>query len=68
MGSRGAGEFIVVFDADVIPERNYLRAVLPSVLGTTNVALVQVPHGFINLPYRVNQSTATLMMAAEALS
>lgn len=63
MGLRGAGEFVVSFDADVrsrsllflfsddcllvprieqvIPERNYLRAMLPCFIGSIDVALVQ---------------------------
>lgn len=67
-GSRGAGEFVVVFDADMIPERNYLRAVLPSFIGSVNVALALVPHGFINIPRRVNQATSTLLTASESHS
>lgn len=49
----------------MIPERNYLRAVLPSILRDDKVALVKTRHGFINLPHRLNQPTGTMMNAAE---
>lgn len=51
----------------MIVERNSLRAILPAVLGEANmkVGLVKTPAGFINLPRRLTQSTATLMDASE---
>jgi len=49
----------------MIPERNYLRAVLPSILRDDKVALVKTRHGFINLPHRLSQPTGTMMNAAE---
>lgn len=49
----------------MIPERNYLRAVLPHILGENKVGLVKTRHGFINLPHRLNQPTATLLTASE---
>ncbi|GAA5851994.1 hypothetical protein JCM9279_007051 [Rhodotorula babjevae] len=64
-GIKGPAEFIAVFDADMIPERNYLRAVLPHILGENKVGLVKTRRGFINLPHRVNQPTATLLTACE---
>ncbi|GAA5864193.1 hypothetical protein JCM1840_006696 [Sporobolomyces johnsonii] len=64
-GIKGPAEYIAVFDADMIPERNYLRAVLPSVLADNKVALVKTRHGFINLPRKLNQPTSTMMTAAE---
>ncbi|BGP38888.1 hypothetical protein JCM10449v2_002826 [Rhodotorula kratochvilovae] len=64
-GIKGPAEFIAVFDADMIPERNYLRAVLPHILGENKVGLVKTRHGFINLPHRLNQPTATLLTASE---
>lgn len=65
LGMKGPSEFIAVFDADVLPERNFLRAVLPHILGENKVGLVKTRHGFINLPHRLNQPTATLLTAAE---
>ncbi|GAA5986396.1 hypothetical protein JCM10908_003736 [Rhodotorula pacifica] len=65
LGMKGPSEFIAVFDADVIPERNFLRAVLPHILGENKVGLVKTRHGFINLPHHLNQPTATLLTAAE---
>ncbi|KAK4056484.1 hypothetical protein OIO90_002331 [Microbotryomycetes sp. JL221] len=67
-GVKGPAEFIAVFDADMIPERNYLRAMLPSILGADKVGLVKTTHGFMNLPQRLDQSTSTLMTAAETPS
>ncbi|GAA5883218.1 hypothetical protein JCM16303_007310 [Sporobolomyces ruberrimus] len=64
-GMKGPADYIAVFDADMIPERNYLRAVLPSILRDDKVALVKTRHGFINLPHRLNQPTGTMMNAAE---
>ncbi|KAK4706081.1 hypothetical protein P7C70_g120, partial [Phenoliferia sp. Uapishka_3] len=64
-GIKGPGEFIAVFDADVIPERNFLRAALPAVLSNSKVALVKTGHGFINLPAVLSQATSTLIEAAE---
>ena len=49
----------------VIPERNFLRAVLPHILGENKVGLVKTRHGFINLPHHLNPPTATLLTAAE---
>jgi hypothetical protein len=51
--------------AQMMPERNYLRAVLPSILSEDKVGLVKTGHGFINLPQRLDQTTATLMAAAD---
>ena len=51
--------------SQMIPERNYLRAVLPHILGENKVGLVKTRRGFINLPHRVNQPTATLLTACE---
>ncbi|GAA5927984.1 uncharacterized protein JCM15063_006051 [Sporobolomyces koalae] len=64
-GMKGPADYIAVFDADMIPERNYLRAVLPSILRDDKVALVKTRHGFINLPHKLNQPTGTMMNAAE---
>ena len=49
----------------MIPERNYLRAMLPSILGADKVGLVKASHGFINLPQRLSQPKSTLMTATE---
>ncbi|GAA6060914.1 hypothetical protein JCM10212_003948 [Sporobolomyces blumeae] len=64
-GMKGPADYIAVFDADMIPERNFLRAVLPSILRDEKVALVKTQHGFINLPHKLNQPTGTMMNAAE---
>lgn len=52
----------------MIPERNYLRAVLPTILGEGKVALVKTGHGFINLPHRLTQHSSTLYTATESIS
>lgn len=62
---KGPADYIVVFDSDVIPERNFLRAAMPSMLSNNKVGLVKTGSGFINLPLRLDQSTATLMDASE---
>ena len=64
-GMKGPAEYVAVFEADMLPERNYLRAVLPAILGADNVGLVKAPHGYMNLPAKLNHATATLMAAAE---
>ncbi|GAA5834224.1 hypothetical protein JCM11251_000575 [Rhodosporidiobolus azoricus] len=64
-GIKGPAEFIAVFDADMIPERNYLRAVLPHILTSAKTALVKTRHGFINLPHRLSQAASTLYTASE---
>ncbi|GAA5893362.1 uncharacterized protein JCM6883_007642 [Sporobolomyces salmoneus] len=64
-GMKGPADYIAVFDADMIPERNYLRAVLPSILRDDKVALVKTRNGFINLPHRLSQPVGTMMNAAE---
>lgn len=55
-------------EAQVIPERNFLRAALPAVLSDPKVALVKTGHGFINLPPRLSQATSTLIEASEPKS
>ncbi|GAA6041858.1 hypothetical protein JCM8097_004510 [Rhodosporidiobolus ruineniae] len=64
-GIKGPAEYIAVFDADMIPERNYLRAVLPHILTSPKTALVKTRHGFINLPHRLSQPASTLYTASE---
>lgn len=49
----------------MIPERNYLRAMLPSILGEGKIGLVKTSHGFMNLPQRLNHSVSTVMIATE---
>ncbi|GAA5861864.1 hypothetical protein JCM8547_008578 [Rhodosporidiobolus lusitaniae] len=67
-GIKGPAEYVAVFDADMIPERNYLRAVLPHILTSPKTALVKTRHGFINLPHRLSQPASTLYTAAETPS
>jgi len=52
----------------MIPERNYLRAVLPHILTSPKTALIKTRHGFINLPHRLSQAASTLYTAAETPS
>ncbi|GAA5988748.1 hypothetical protein JCM11641_006526 [Rhodosporidiobolus odoratus] len=67
-GIKGPAEYIAVFDADMIPERNYLRAVLPHIITSPETALVKTRHGFINLPHRLSQPASTLYTASETPS
>ncbi|CAK7243249.1 MAG: hypothetical protein STHCBS139747_004762 [Sporothrix thermara] len=46
----GAGEFVAALDADMIPERDWLRAVLPHLLLNPKMALACPPQLFYNTP------------------
>ncbi|CZT46426.1 related to glycosyl transferase [Rhynchosporium secalis] len=45
-----AAEYVAVFDADFIPEPQFLRATLPHLLRSSKVAMVSTPQHFYNLP------------------
>ncbi|PQE28621.1 glycosyl transferase protein [Rutstroemia sp. NJR-2017a BBW] len=45
-----APEYVAVFDADFIPEPQFLRATLPHLLRSSKVAMVSTPQHFYNLP------------------
>ncbi|SCV70713.1 BQ2448_3475 [Microbotryum intermedium] len=67
-GAKGPAEFVAVLEADVIPDRNYLRASLPTIVADSEIGLIKASHGFINLSRRVLQSVLTLLQAAETSS
>ncbi|KAF7552211.1 hypothetical protein G7Z17_g4478 [Cylindrodendrum hubeiense] len=46
----GAGQFMAALDADMIPERDWLRAILPHLLVDPKVALACPPQLFYNTP------------------
>ncbi|KAL9942622.1 hypothetical protein ACHAO5_007773 [Verticillium nonalfalfae] len=46
----GAGQFMAALDADMIPERDWLRAVLPHLLVDDKMALACPPQLFYNTP------------------
>ncbi|CAK7563856.1 MAG: hypothetical protein SEPTF4163_001735 [Sporothrix epigloea] len=46
----GAGEFVAALDADMIPERDWLRAILPHLLLNPKMALACPPQLFYNTP------------------
>ncbi|KAK5994128.1 Cellulose synthase catalytic subunit-like protein [Cladobotryum mycophilum] len=46
----GAGQFMAALDADMIPERDWLRALLPHLLVDPKVALACPPQLFYNTP------------------
>ncbi|PHH84631.1 hypothetical protein CDD83_1638 [Cordyceps sp. RAO-2017] len=46
----GAGQFMAALDADMIPERDWLRAVLPHLLADPKMALACPPQLFYNTP------------------
>ncbi|KAF6840743.1 glycosyltransferase family 2 [Colletotrichum musicola] len=46
----GAGQFMAALDADMIPERDWLRAILPHMLIDSKVALACPPQLFYNTP------------------
>lgn len=46
----GAGEYIAALDADMIPERDWLRAILPHLLLNPKMALACPPQLFYNTP------------------
>jgi cellulose synthase/poly-beta-1,6-N-acetylglucosamine synthase-like glycosyltransferase len=43
-------EYVVMMDADMILHPSYLRRLLPHIVNSSDVAFVQVPQGFYNLP------------------
>lgn len=46
----GAGEFIAALDADMIPEHDWLRALVPHLLVNSRLALACPPQLFYNVP------------------
>lgn len=46
--SRIQGEFVAVFDADFIPEKNFLLATVPEILKSEKVGLLQARWGHVN--------------------
>ncbi|KND89235.1 Cellulose synthase catalytic subunit [UDP-forming] [Tolypocladium ophioglossoides CBS 100239] len=46
----GAGQFMAALDADMIPERDWLRAVLPHLVADPKMALACPPQLFYNTP------------------
>lgn len=47
---RGAAEFVAVLDIDMIPERAWLRALVPHMLQDDQLGLVSSPQRFYNVP------------------
>ncbi|KAJ7561568.1 hypothetical protein O6H91_03G033600 [Diphasiastrum complanatum] len=43
-------EFVVMMDADMILHRSFLRRLLPHIVDSPQVAFVQIPQSFYNLP------------------
>ncbi len=47
---RGASDMVAVLDCDMIPERDWLRRLLPHVLQDPTVAIASIPQCFYDLP------------------
>ncbi|KAF2669351.1 nucleotide-diphospho-sugar transferase [Microthyrium microscopicum] len=47
---QSASEFLAVLDVDMIPNQNWLRAMLPHILNDDHVALANPPQDFYNIP------------------
>lgn len=50
VSKEGASEMVAVLDCDMIPERNWLRRLLPHILRDQTVAIANVPQCFYDLP------------------
>ena len=48
---KASGEFIAIFDADFVPEPNFLRQALPYIVAEPQVAFVQTRWGHLNTDY-----------------
>jgi hypothetical protein len=47
---QSASEYLAILDVDMIPERSWLRAMLPHILQDEDVALANPPQDFYNIP------------------
>lgn len=57
---RAKGEYLAVFDSDFVPEKNFLRRLLPFFLQDPQVGLVQARWGHINRDYSLFTRTQSL--------
>jgi cellulose synthase (UDP-forming) len=55
----GLSKYFVVFDADMAPEKNYLRITVPYLEMDDKLALVQTPQSYVNLDNIVTRAAYT---------
>lgn len=65
---RISGEYVLVLDAESIPEPNILRTMLPHLIQNPILALVQTRQGFYNMPKSLGISFSTFIRAVEPSS
>lgn len=65
INNRTPGDFVLVLEADTIPDPDMLRGMMPHMLASPSVALGRCAQGYYNLPARLSGSLATIMRAAE---
>lgn len=65
----GPGEYVASFDADMIAERHFLRALLPHLILDSKMALAGSPQAFFNVPKGdpLNQDLANFFESVEPL-
>ncbi|MCB1120949.1 MAG: glycosyltransferase [Verrucomicrobiae bacterium] len=54
------GEFLAVFDSDFVPERDFLKRLIPFFLQDANIGLVQARWGHINRDYSLFTRTQSI--------
>lgn len=50
VSKEGASEMVAVLDCDMIPERDWLRRLLPHILQDKKIAIANIPQSFYDLP------------------
>jgi cellulose synthase/poly-beta-1,6-N-acetylglucosamine synthase-like glycosyltransferase len=56
------GELVAIFDADFLPQPDFLRAVVPHFMGDPRVGMVQARWGHINRDHSILTRTQALML------
>jgi cellulose synthase/poly-beta-1,6-N-acetylglucosamine synthase-like glycosyltransferase len=56
------GELVAIFDADFLPQRDFLRAVAPHFIGDPRVGMVQARWGHLNRAFSMLTRTQALML------
>lgn len=59
-----SGEFIVIFDADFLPEADYLKRTIPHLLAKPQVGFLQTRWGHINREYSAMTAAQALVLDA----
>jgi glycosyltransferase involved in cell wall biosynthesis len=56
-----SAEYVVMMDADMILHHSFLRSLLPHIVNSPNIAFVQIPQSYYNLPIGDPLSDASTM-------